>query len=86
MLLTIQHVSKSFGAEVVLEDICAVVDKNDRVGIVGENGAGKTTLIKLITGEYDADSGEIVFSRGVRLGYLAQNSVLDPLQTGQPAF
>ena len=81
MLLTIQHVSKSFGAEVVLEDICAVVDKNDRVGIVGENGAGKTTLIKLITGEYDADSGEIVFSRGVRLGYLAQNSVLDPLQT-----
>lgn len=81
MLLTIQHVSKSFGAEVVLEDVCAVVDKNDRVGIVGENGAGKTTLIKLITGEYDADSGEIVFSRGVRLGYLAQNSVLDPLQT-----
>ena len=81
MLLTLQNIGKSFGAEVVLKDVSAVVDKNDRIGIVGENGAGKTTLVKLITGEYDADAGDIVFAQGTRLGYLAQNSALDQRET-----
>ena len=81
MLLTLQHLGKSFGAEVVLKDINAAIDKNDRIGIVGENGAGKTTLVKLITGEYDADEGEVIFAEGTRLGYLAQNSALDQRET-----
>ena len=81
MLLSLQNIGKSFGAELVLKEINAVVDRSDRIGIVGENGAGKTTLVKLITGEYDADEGEISFAQGVRIGYLAQNSALDQRET-----
>ncbi len=77
MLLTIQNLKKSFAATVILEDISATLDKQDRVGIIGENGAGKTTLIKLIIGAYQPDEGEISFARGTTLGYLEQNSVLD---------
>ena len=77
MLLTIQNLKKSFAATTILENISATLDKQDRVGIIGENGAGKTTLIKLIIGEYPLDEGEISFARGTTLGYLEQNSVLD---------
>ncbi len=78
MLLTIQNIKKSFGADVILSNVSAVVDKQDRVGIIGENGAGKTTLIKLLTGNLLPDSGEIVFAKGTFTGYLEQNSVLNP--------
>lgn len=78
MVITIQNITKSFGADVVLKDVSAVVDRQDRVGIIGENGAGKTTLMKLITGELSPDVGEIVLAHGAVLGYLEQNSVLDP--------
>lgn len=81
MVITIQNITKSFGADVVLKDVSAVVDRQDRVGIIGENGAGKTTLMKLITGELSPDVGEIVLAHGAVLGYLEQNSVLDPCLT-----
>lgn len=81
MLITIQNLQKSFGADVVLKDVSAIVDKQDRVGIIGENGAGKTTLIKLLIGEYPPDDGEISFARGTTLGYLEQNSALDARRT-----
>lgn len=81
MLLTIQNLQKYFGAEACLEDISFTLDSQDRVGVIGENGAGKTTLIKIITGELEADSGEITLAHGATIGYLRQNSVLDPACT-----
>ncbi len=81
MLLQVQHLKKYFGADVCLEDISFSLDSQDRVGVIGENGAGKTTLIKCITGEYDPDEGELAFARGTAVGYLEQNSVLDPSRT-----
>ncbi len=81
MLLTIQNLQKYFGAELCLKDICFTLDSQDRVGVIGENGAGKTTLIKLITGELEADGGEITLAHGATVGYLRQNSVLDPMCT-----
>ncbi|MEG2595488.1 MAG: ABC-F family ATP-binding cassette domain-containing protein [Ruthenibacterium sp.] len=77
MLLTIQNIKKSFAATTILTDISAVLDKQDRVGVIGENGAGKTTLIKLIIGQLAPDSGTITFARGTTLGYLEQNSLLN---------
>lgn len=81
MILQVQELQKSFGAELCLKDISFLLDAQDRVGIIGENGAGKTTLIKLITGAYEPDEGGLSFARGTVVGYLEQNSVLDPGKT-----
>lgn len=78
MLISLQNLGKSFGDAVVLHAINATVEKGERIGIVGENGAGKTTLLKVLCGEYQPDEGEYQISRGVTLGYLEQNSKLDP--------
>ena len=80
MLLSIVNLQKSFGEQVILKDITASVEKGDRIGIIGENGAGKTTLLKVLCGEYAADEGECALTRGAVLGYLEQNSRLDPSQ------
>ena len=81
MLLTIQNIQKYFGAELCLRNISCVLDAQDRAGIIGENGAGKTTLIKIITGELYPDDGIVTLAHGAPIGYLEQNSVLDPACT-----
>lgn len=81
MLLTIQNIQKYFGAELCLRNISCVLDTQDRAGIIGENGAGKTTLIKIITGELYPDDGIVTLAHGATIGYLEQNSVLDPACT-----
>ena len=81
MLLTIQNIQKYFGAELCLRNISCVLDAQDRAGIIGENGAGKTTLIKIITGELYPDDGLVTLAHGATIGYLEQNSVLDPACT-----
>ncbi len=78
MLLTIQNLQKSYGADVILSNVSAVVDKQDKIGIIGENGAGKTTLMKILTGNLPQDKGEVVFAKGTFKGYLEQNSALNP--------
>ena len=72
MILACQNISKSFGEEVVLKDINFHIEKQDKCAIVGINGAGKTTLLRVILGEEEADSGNVVISRDIRTGYLAQ--------------
>ena len=52
MLIHLEKLGKTFGEKVVLHDVTASVEKEDRIGIVGQNGAGKTTLLKILTGEY----------------------------------
>ena len=52
-----------------------------RSAIVGINGAGKSTLLKIIVGELNADTGEVVLSKGKTLGYLAQHQDLDSAKT-----
>ena len=81
MLLTIQNIQKYFGAELCLRNISCVLDAQDRAGIIGENGAGKTTLIKIITGELYPEDGIVTLAHGATVGYLEQNSVLDPACT-----
>ncbi|RXT57979.1 ABC transporter ATP-binding protein [Lacticaseibacillus chiayiensis] len=85
-ILTLQHVSKSFGSKHVLRDLNLTVPTGSIYGFVGENGAGKTTTMKLILGLDRADSGDIeVAGEQVRFGETATNR-----QTGYlpdvPAF
>jgi len=77
MLIHLEKLGKSFGEKVVLHDVTASVEREDRIGIVGQNGAGKTTLLKILTGEYADYAGEFSVTHGVTLGYLEQNAKLD---------
>ena len=77
MLMNLEQIGKSFGEKVVLQNVTASVEREDRIGIVGQNGAGKTTLLKILTGEYTDYAGEFSLTHGVTLGYLAQNAKLD---------
>ena len=72
MILACQNITKSFGETPVLKNVNFHIEKNDKCGLIGINGAGKTTLLRIILGEEDADSGNVVVARDVRLGYLSQ--------------
>lgn len=78
MLIGLQELGKSFGERVILHGITASVEKEDRIGIIGENGAGKTTLIRMLCGEYTPDEGKMNIGDNVTIGYLEQNAHLDP--------
>ena len=77
MLIHLEKLGKSFGEKIVLHDVTASVEREDRIGIVGQNGAGKTTLLKILTGVYTDYDGEFSVTHGVTLGYLEQNAKLD---------
>ena len=72
MILACQKISKSFGGESILNNVNFLINEGEKAAIIGINGAGKTTLLKIITGEYEPDSGEVVFQKGASYGYLSQ--------------
>ena len=76
MILSVQHISKSFLEVPVLSDITFHLEKGDRAAIVGINGAGKSTLLKIMIGEMKPDEGSVSFARETTIGYLAQNQDL----------
>lgn len=70
--LQIDGLTKSVGDRVLFADMTLGVYEGDKIGLVARNGAGKSTMLNIITGHEDYDSGKIVFSKGIRVGYLAQ--------------
>ncbi|MCQ2752391.1 MAG: ATP-binding cassette domain-containing protein [Coriobacteriales bacterium] len=75
MILNVNSLNKSFGGRTILENASFHIEDNSRIALVGPNGAGKTTLLNIISGQESKDSGDIVFAKGVRLGYLEQESI-----------
>ncbi len=73
MILSCQGVYKSFATTEILHDVNFHIEEHEKAALIGVNGAGKSTLLKIITGEYSADQGQIILSRGKTLGYLAQH-------------
>lgn len=71
-MLSIEHLSIEFSARPILSDISFLVNKKDRIALVGKNGAGKTTLLRLIAGEYTPTSGTIARDNDLTIGYLPQ--------------
>ncbi|GHU83880.1 ABC transporter ATP-binding protein [Bacteroidia bacterium] len=72
IVLSCNGVGKSFGDQTILHAVSCAVEQGQKIGIVGDNGAGKTSLFRLITGEWQADEGELRIAKGQRLGYLRQ--------------
>jgi len=68
----VNNISKTFGADLIFENISFDIKTNDRIGLIGPNGSGKTTIIKILYGLEHIQSGSISFRKGCKLGYLDQ--------------
>ena len=71
-LLRFDQVSLEFGEQLILRDADLVLEPGERVCLIGRNGAGKSTTLRLITGEIEADKGEITRSTGLVVSQLEQ--------------
>lgn len=81
-VLIAKDLSKSFDGTAVFTNAELDIKKNTTTFILGENGCGKTTLLKILTGEYQADSGEYKFGNNIQFGYYDQAQTdLDPSKT-----
>ena len=81
MILNINDVSLSFGDKNILNNISFLINEGDKCALIGDNGTGKSSLLKLITGEYTKDSGEITFKKDISIGYVAQNQDFESQKT-----
>ncbi len=80
-MLQVNHVSKSYGVQTILEDVTLIVNRGERIALIGPNGCGKTTLLRIITGLEQADSGAVSLASGLTIGYLPQGMELSPEHT-----
>ena len=77
----IQNLTKSFGAQVLFEDISFSVAEGQKIGLVAKNGTGKSTLLSILTGKEGYDSGSIVYRKDLRVGFLEQMPLFNPDDT-----
>lgn len=81
MILSCNNIGKSFGTKQVLTNISFHINEREKAAIIGVNGAGKSTLLKIIMGQLSSDQGEVIFSKGTTVGYLAQHQELSSEHT-----
>ncbi len=81
IVLSANNLTKTFGVETILSDVSFIINKGDRVGIIGVNGAGKTTLLNILSGNMPCDSGDFYMAPGFKAGYLRQSDMLDSENT-----
>ncbi len=80
--LRVENLSKSFGSHHVITDLTVEVLRGEILALIGPNGVGKTTLIKMLTGELLPDTGKVIASENLALGYYSQETaLLDDSQT-----
>jgi len=76
-IVTLNNIEKHFGRRVLFDQLNFIIDRGERVGLIGDNGSGKSTLFKIITGQIEADSGDVSIAKSIKLGHLAQDPVFD---------
>ncbi len=80
-MLRLEHICKIYPTGEVLKDVNWEVKGGDRIGLVGVNGAGKSTQLKIIAGEIEPTSGEVIRPNSLRIAYLSQEFDVDPTRT-----
>ena len=83
VLLQLNDAHKSYGDQVLLDGAEVTLIEDVKVGFIGRNGAGKSTVLRILLGEEELDSGEVVRHPRLRVGYLRQH---DPFQPGESAL
>ena len=85
-MISVQALKVEFGSQVLFENISYVVNKRDKIALVGKNGAGKTTMLKIIAGEQLPTSGTVARQADITIGYLPQQmKLIDTLTVKQEA-
>ena len=72
-MLSIKNLSFYFGSRILYDDVSLHIRPKDNIGLIGANGTGKSTLLKLITGDYTPDEGEVSRSKDCTIGFLNQD-------------
>ncbi|NJL88389.1 MAG: ABC-F family ATP-binding cassette domain-containing protein [Coleofasciculaceae cyanobacterium SM2_1_6] len=85
-MLRLEHISKIYPTGEVLKDVNWEVKPGDRIGLVGVNGAGKSTQLKIITGEMEPTTGEVIRPASLNIAYLNQEFEIDTTRTVKEEF
>ncbi|KZL93371.1 ribosomal protection-like ABC-F family protein [Clostridium magnum] len=81
IILSCKDIEKSYGIDVILENVTFNINDGEKVGLIGPNGAGKSTLFKIITHQLEYDSGDLYIDKNKSIGYLAQHLSLNSANT-----
>ena len=76
--LSVENISRSFGARTLFKDLSFGIAQGQKVALVAQNGTGKTSIMEMLAGNEQPDTGNIVFRKGVKVGYLTQDPDIDP--------
>ncbi len=80
-MISVEHLSVEFSARPLFADVSFVINKKDRIALVGKNGAGKSTLLKILAGESTPTGGTVAIQNGTTIGYLPQVMVMSDEHT-----
>ena len=80
-IYTIKDIKLTFGIKPLFTDVNLNICKGDKVCLVGRNGCGKSTLLKIISGQLEADSGDVFIQPGTKVSYMEQNADFSSLST-----
>ena len=70
--LSVENISKSFGERVLFDNISFGINKDQKIAFIAKNGTGKTTIMKIINGEDEPDSGQVVMRKDIKMSFLSQ--------------
>ena len=76
-ILTVEHLSHSFGGRVIFEDVSFRMNRGEHIGLVGANGEGKSTFMNILTRKLEQEEGKVIWAKRVKAGYLDQHTVLE---------
>jgi len=79
--LTVENISKSYGELNLFQNISFSIHKDQKIAFVAKNGSGKTTILNILSGKDEADSGQVVFRKGLKISYLTQDPELNSALT-----
>src|ERR1700679_1340935 len=85
-MIRLENVSKIYPLGEVLKDVTWELKEGDRIGLVGANGSGKSTQFKIITGEVEPTSGQVIRSANLKVGYLYQEFAVTLTNTVREEF
>jgi ATP-binding cassette subfamily F protein uup len=84
--LSVENISKSYGENVLFQDLSFGINQGQKIGFVAKNGTGKTTILNILSGKDTPDTGQVIYRKGIQKAILAQEPDLDESLTVEEAI